>query len=263
MSGSYRFSGMRIPAGLLFALLSTQIALPETGLSVLQKPGIAPESNPVRADIDAVLTTLNSVVIKEKISRFTGVGDAARKLDSFETEVSIADGTEQYYAVRGHHRTYHHVSEIGGLWSFGEIVTMLRTTREIIDSPTTTGDHPEGETAVEGVSDSEETSTQTLIRFQSASAAHKWFVTAHGRVYWLDFEGTIRISRKTGKLERLTWTSCSGPPETGIASILWDVNFGPATIADGGMPPKPPRVLFPVRRCFQDHASAPPSHVIP
>jgi len=179
------------------------------------------DADSVRTSIEKVLSTLTTVALQEKISRFAEVGGTARKLDSFEAEVSVAEGTEQYAAVQGHHRTYHHVSEIGGLWSFGEIVTMLRTTRDIMDSSGADRSLPEGE----------EASDQTIIRFKGPSADHQWFVTVHGRVYWLDFEGCIRISRRTGAIESLTWTSGSGPSATGIASIFWNVNFHAAAIA--------------------------------
>jgi len=195
-----------------------QAALLETDAIVVpEKVDRASDSSLVRANIAGVLATLSSIAMKEKISRFAGASGASRKLDSFEAEVSIADGVEQYTSVRGHHRIFHHVSEIGGLWSFGEIVTMLRTTRDIIDSSATRGE--------------EDADAHPTIRFQGTSADHLWFVTVKGRIYWLDFEGTIRISRGTGEIERLTWACDSGPPETGIASIVWDVNFRADSIA--------------------------------
>jgi hypothetical protein len=196
-------------ATLVLQLLAAQTALP--GASRI-------EANTIGANIDDVLATLANVALKEKISRFASAGGADRKLDSFETEVSIVDGAEQYDGVRGHHRTYRHVSEIGGLWSFGEIVTMLRTTRDILDA-----------SAVQTREDSPDC---TVIRFRGASADQKWFVTARGRIYWLDFDGAIRISNRTGEIERLTWNSAAGPPGSGIASVLWDVNFGVANVAD-------------------------------
>ena len=198
------------------SLPPTQIAPPPDALHAGGSES-ADDEGSVRTNIEKVLATLATVALQEKISRFAGVGGTTRKLDSFEAEVSVAEGTEQYADVQGHHRTYHHVSEIGGLWSFGEIVTMLRTTRDLIDS---TG-------ADQNLPDGEEASDQTIIRFNSPSADHRWFVTVKGRIYWLDFEGCIRISRKTGAIERLTWTSGSGPPASGISSILWNVNFPP------------------------------------
>jgi hypothetical protein len=180
--------------------------------------------------IDSVLATLANVALREKISRFAGVGGATRRLDSFKADVSIVDGVEQYTGVKGMHQTYHHVSEIRGLWSFGEVVTMLRTTRDIIDSTAAN----QIATRIASRNDTpgeEDASAQTVVQFQSPAANHQWFVTVDGRVYWLAFDGKIRISKRTGEIERLTWTSGSGLAETGIADILWDVNFRAATIA--------------------------------
>jgi hypothetical protein len=230
VSGSYSFPVPSIAAGLFVALFTTQTALPEIAPGTDQKDRTS-ESNSVRANIDVVLATLSGIAMKEKISRFAGVAGVARKLDSFEAQVSLTDGVEEYTGVRGHHRTFHHVSEIGGLWSFGEIVTMLRTTRDIIDSSVTNKDHRAGDILAGNASDREEASDPRIIWFQGASADHKWFVTAHGRIHWLDFEGSIRISRRTGEIERLTWASTSGLAGTDIAGILWEVNFNSANVA--------------------------------
>jgi hypothetical protein len=102
---------------------------------------------------------------------------------------------------------------------------MLRTTREIIGSSVISRGVPN--MSRQG---GEEGSTE--IRFHGASASHQWFVTVAGRIYWLDFEGAMRTSARTGELERLTWRSVSGFPGSGLASILWDVIFGTAAIAD-------------------------------
>jgi hypothetical protein len=206
-----------IVPGLLFNFVAIQTACPETALRAPHEENLqAEDPSAIGAKIDGVLAALASVAMKENISRFAGDGAAARKLDAFETEVSIAGGVEQYANVKGNHRTYHHVSEIGGLWSFGEVVTMLRTTRDIIDS-----------SALYEISPLDE----TVIQFQSPAADHRWFVTVGGRIYWLEFQGAIEISRNTGEIERLTWTSGYGPSGTNVASILWEVNFSVVTIA--------------------------------
>jgi hypothetical protein len=155
--------------------------------------------------------------MQEKISRYASTGGVTRTLDSFDADVSIADGVEQYTDVKGPHRSYRHVTEISGLWSFGEIVTMLRTTRDIIESSATNRieDDPVG----------------TVIRFQTPASNHQWFVMNGGRIYWLAFEGAIRISGRTGEIERVTWTSRSGLSGTGIASILWEVSFATVNVA--------------------------------
>lgn len=199
-----------IPAVALLFLTANEAALPET----LSRSGAA------QADIDRLIHALVNIDLKEEIARFAGAGDSGHQLDTFEAEVSIADGVEQYSGVRGHNRTYRHINDIGGLWSRGEIVTMLESTRGIIG----------GATRPEAIA-WQVTPDRTIIRFRSASDGHLWFIAAAGKVFWLDFEGSIRISEQTGEVESLTWSTDAGPPGSGVASILWEVNFHAATVA--------------------------------
>lgn len=222
-------------------LLLPETLIPETGNNIpQQKPRVAGDPESVQAKIDGIVSTLTSISVRENISRFAGVHGATRKLDSFETEVSIADGTEQYSEVRGKRRTYRHISEIGGLWSFGEIVTMLRTTRELIGSANR---NPLGE----GSLGEAEPAEQLTIGFHCEAAQHQWFVTMDGRILWLGFTGVVRVSTLTGDIERLTWISAGGPEQSGIKSILWDVNFQTATVA-GGLFRMPSDSIFQVIR---------------
>ncbi len=209
---------------LALSLATVQTALPES--LALPARGLRENVDPscVRGHIDNVVAALASLSMKENIERFTGTGAAARKLDSFEAEVSVDDGVEHYTGVRGKHRTYQHVNEIGGLWSFGEIVTMLRTTRDIIDSSDWDQQSP-GADGEEGAAD------QVVITFRSPAASRRWFVIAEGRTYWIAFEGAVRMSRKTGEVERLTWSAGFLPSGSGLASVFWDVNFRPVSIA--------------------------------
>ncbi len=132
-----------ILAALVFQLPVPQPVLSGASLNVREQEVYRPlDVNPtgvsrIGDNINEALAALTNIALNEKISRFASVGGADRKLDSFEAEVSIVDGVERYSSVRGRGRTYNHVSEIRGLWSFGEIVTMLRTTRDILDATVT------------------------------------------------------------------------------------------------------------------------------
>lgn len=171
----------------------------------------------LEANLDRVLAGLSNIAMKEEISRFAGAGNAARNIDTFEAEVSIADGAEQYTNVRGHNRTYHHVSEINGLWTFGELVTMLHITREIVGNP--------------GAITLQRTADRTVIRFRAGAADCLWYLSVAGRIVWLDLEGALRIDAETGEIESLTWSSEAGPAGSGIASVFWEVNFREASVA--------------------------------
>lgn len=212
----------------LFALWLLSLAAARNALP--QIPG---------AGIDQVVADLTNIAMKEEISRYAGAPGAGRKLDTFETEVSIADGVEQYSAVRGPHRAYRHVSEIHGLWTFGELVTMLHTTKGLIDNPGAM---------------SEQTSDCTIIRFHGAARDRLWFLSVASRIYWFDFDGAIRLSSRTGEIESLTWTSGTGPPGSGIASIFWQVNFSASSVA-GDLHTMPSDSVFRVVRTGRSRAA--------
>lgn len=190
--------------------------------------------------IDRVVADLTNIAMKEEISRYAGFPGSDRKLDTFQTEVSIADGVEQYTAVRGPHRTYRHISEIHGLWTFGELVTMLHTTKGLIDNPAATSH--------------QQTSDCTIIRFHGAARDRLWFLSVAGSVYWFDFDGAIRLSSQTGQIESLTWTSGAGPPGSGIASVFWQVNFSASSVA-GDLRTMPSDSLFRVVRTGHKRAA--------
>ena len=183
--------------------------------------------------MDRVLASLSNIAMKEEITRFIGAGSAAHKIDTFQAEVSIAEGAEQYDNVRDHNRTYHHVSEINGLWTFGELVTMLHITRDILSNPD----------AVTW----QRTPDRTVIRFRATAGDCLWYLSVAGRIVWLDFEGVLRIGAATGEIESLTWTSSAGPAASGIASVFWEVNFREGNVA-GDINTVPSDSLFRVVR---------------
>lgn len=198
-----------IPATVLLVFAASHTAFAQT----FATPGDADTG------IDRLVRSLVNIDLKEEIARFAGAGDSGRQLDTFEAEISIADGVEQYSGVRGHNRAYRHISDIGGLWSCGEIVTMLENTRHIIEGP----GPPEAITL-------QQTRDRKIVRFRGASEDRLWFIAAAGRIFWLDFDGAIRISATSGEIESLTWSTGAVPPGSGVSSILWEVNFRAVTV---------------------------------
>lgn len=207
-------------------------------ITLIAAPGARPQTP--AAGIGRVVADLTNIAMKEEVSRFVGTPGSARRLDTFEAEVSIADGVEQYGTVRGLHRTYRHISEIHGLWTFGELVTMLQTTRELIDNSTVTTE--------------QKTSDGTVIRFHGAASDRLWFLSVAGRIFWFDFDGTIRLSSQTGEIESLSWTSGAGPPGSGIAGIFWQVNFSESPVA-GDLHTMPSDSVFRVVRTGPSRAA--------
>jgi hypothetical protein len=169
----------------------------------------------VEANIGRMLGVLSNVALRAKIARFTGAGKG-HQVDILEADISIADGVEQYSEVRGNNRIYRQISEVGGLLAFGEVVTMLHTTGEMIDSPDTTWQKvPDGD----------------VIRFHGAPADRRWFIASEGRVFWLGFDGAVRISSETGQIESLIWTTSGRAGPGGVDSIVWEVHFHAVPVA--------------------------------
>jgi len=135
--------------------------------------------------------------------------------------VEIIGGAELYSGVERNGRRYEHISQIEGIWSFGELATLLRATRDSLNDcslKTRAGAAEDG-------------SPFDLVTFHSPAGNRRWFATIRSRLYWLDFEGEIRTSALTGEMLSVRWTSAVLPPLTGIDRIVWSVEFLPVEIA--------------------------------
>jgi len=162
------------------------------------------------ASLDGKIATLTNLILHERISRYSQVGHRICKLDTFDTIVNVADGTEQYSQVRKDDKVYSHVSQIEGVWSFGETVTMLRTTRDALHDPVPVSNE---------------------MSYRYLAADRRWFVIFDSKTFWLDFDASVRICPGSRDVERIVWTSGPLPHETGIARITWTVEFQSVEIA--------------------------------
>lgn len=178
-------------------------------------------------NLDEKIATLDNLVLSEQISRYSQIDGRIHRVDSFDTLVNIADGVEQYSEVRRNNRRFSHVSQIDGVWSFGEIVTMLRTTRDALNA----GIPQPGAIGRIGQDASGAEEPEFELRYRYVGSSRRWFVTVGSKTYWLDFDGSVRIASRTGDVRRIAWTSSPLPPETGIARITWTVDFQSVEIA--------------------------------
>ena len=174
--------------------------------------------------LDEKIATLNNLVLQEQISRFSQIGNRISQVDSFEALVDIADGTERYTDVRrndkNNDKNYSRVDQIDGVWSYGETVTMLRTTRDALNDRILQS----GATEFSGDPEFE-------VGYRYAAGNHRWFLTVGPKIYWLDFEASVRFAAQTGDLRRIAWTSSPLPPETGVGRVTWTVDFQSVEIA--------------------------------
>jgi hypothetical protein len=183
--------------------------------------GRAEDLSKLRAELDLKIQELAAVVVREDIFRYSEAGRSVRKVDDFNAVVEIADGAELYSGVERNGRKYEHISQIEGIWSFGELVTLLRATRDSLNDcfPKT------------GAGVAENGSPFDLVTFHSPAGNRRWFAMIGSRVYWLEFEAEIRTSVLTGEILSLRWSSAVLPPLTGIERIVWSVEFLPVEIA--------------------------------
>jgi hypothetical protein len=174
---------------LAFAMAALALALP-----------VGAELSPLGTRIDAQIAAMTNLVLRERVSRYFQAGKKVCRRDTFETVVNVFDGVEHYSEVKGREK---------GIWSFGEAVTMLRTTREQI------GDSRPGD----------------VFRYRCAASDRRWFASVGSTTYWLDFEASVGIAPATGDIRSIAWTSSSLPPETGIARITWTLDFQSVDVA--------------------------------
>jgi hypothetical protein len=176
----------------------------------------------LQAALDEKIALLSSVVIHEKILRYSQARNSVRQLDTLDTDVEVIDGVERYTDVRRNSVALAHTGEIRGAWSFGEVVTLLRGARDalnqqVLDTRSTVAEN--GNSVVR-------------MAFYYPADSHRWFVSVDSRVYWLDFAGKIWISPRTGDILRISWESTAAPPPAaGVASVLWTVDFHSADVA--------------------------------
>jgi hypothetical protein len=168
-------------------------------LLAIALPGGA-EVNPLGRRLDEQIATMATLVLRERVSRYSQSGKRICRRDSFKTVVDIFDGVEHYSDVKGRER---------GVWSFGEAVTMLRTTRDQLGAATP-GD---------------------AFRYRCAASDRRWFATVGTTTYWLDFEASVAIAPRTGDIQSIAWTSSSLPPETGIDRLTWTIDFQSVDVA--------------------------------
>lgn len=184
--------------------------LPAMALALLSLAPLSGANGPAETALDERIASLSNLVLRQQISRFTQSGNKVRKLESYDSIVNVAEASPEYSDERRRYTDVARARKIDGLWSFGETVTMLRTTRDALAGRAL---------------DSRE------IRFHCPASDRRWFVMVGPVTYWLDFEGALRVSPETGEIERIVWTADSLPPEAGVARIEWAVEFRTVAIA--------------------------------
>jgi len=181
-----------------------------------------PATAPTLAELDRRIDAVPNITCHETAARHSQHG-AQIKSDSFDADVSIAEGHEVYSAIYRNGKNYDRISAIPGAWAEGELSSMLRVTRQGImhhraDMATRVG--PGG---VE----------EFGVTFRVMADEDAWTLTVNSQIYPVTFDGTAWFSSSTGDIAEIDWRSLnlSVPSSTGIAQIEWTTLFGDTQVS--------------------------------
>ena len=174
----------------------------------------------LQRNIDDQIKALQVVVVHEDVERYSRSRGVQRRIDSLDAVAEVIDGVETYADVKQNGQQVPHATQITGTWSFGELPAFLQASREALGKAATNNFCP--------VADGDGLLSSASFHFNADS--QRWFVTVDSKLYWLDFSGEIRISPATGQVASIRWTSGEPPAATGIAKIVWTVDFKPAEV---------------------------------
>jgi hypothetical protein len=191
--------------GVLLALLSFPAS------SVFCQPALTIDD--LQNNIDRQISELRNIVMHEEIIRYSSVNGKTRKIDEFDAEVEMDGSGERSEFLARNGRPYTKPARIPGAWSFGDFSSLLCISREAL-------------TTVSAATDS----AAVMGAFHYPASSKRWFVAVDGRVYWLDFNGEITLSARTGDALRIAWTSAPPASDSGIVRIQRTVVFVSADV---------------------------------
>jgi hypothetical protein len=145
--------------------------------------------------LDEKIAVLDNVVLTETISRYSRVGSCIRKIDR--------------------RRALPRNGQTDGTLCFGDVATLLRTTREALS---------------ENSLFARTSGPEMVTTWHNPAQFRRWYVIVDSKTLWLEFEGKIRVSA-SGDLAGISWTSLNIPSETGISQITWNMDFHSVAIA--------------------------------
>jgi hypothetical protein len=165
----------------------------------------------------ALYDSLGSFVCQERIDRYTkrGHGIRAGHRDTITATLSVQDGTEQYSNLRRKGRQLRKFSELGGAWSEGEFVTMLKHTEQVLATQSVT---LEGEEEVQG-------KAAAVYDFFTPAADSQCILWIDGQQYIVPLLTRVWIAEDSSEILRISRTSTQLPEALGIAQVRWNVSL--------------------------------------
>ena len=169
----------------------------------------------------ALYHSLVSFVCQERIDRYTGPTNAnhERHRDTITLTLSVQDGTEQYSNLRRKGRLLGDFFKLGGAWSQGEFISMLRYTEEALASQGLT---LKGEEEIQGKT--------TLVYDFLPAAESKHFLRVDGQQYIVPFVTRVWIDEDSSQILRIAETSTELPTGLGIAQVRWKVSLNQVSV---------------------------------
>lgn len=187
-----------------------------------------------RFDLDYKLSALSDVVFHERIERTVKAGGLEHGVDEVVADVEVVSGVERYSNIRRKGKAVRDMHSIPGAWSAGELSSILKLTRNWLDDS-----H-----ASEVSTDEIDGVTVDVLESDVPAEQHAWMVTVDMRILWLPVHAQVYVSRRTGEVVRLEWTS--GKPEhTGIDHLAMTVDYRESEVS-GRRLPLPVRSVYSV-----------------
>ena len=171
---------------------------------------------PFRDELDRRLDAATNLVCHQTIQRYSAAGSQVHQ-DTVDANLRIIDNREVYTDIRDNGKTYKNLVDIPGAWASGDMVTMLRVTKEAFKSGKVTLLTRVG---VDG--------TRELgVRFNRDESAAVWSVFVSSAPYPMAFEGTAWFAVHNGVLRQIDWrtTGLIGPSRLNIEGVAWQVTF--------------------------------------
>lgn len=173
--------------------------------------------NKAQVENEKLFESLQSFVCDETIVRSHASLDlsSVRRIDTLTAKVSFENGTERYTDVRSNNRARASISHLNGAWSEGEFGTLLRQTRELLNSQQVT------------VLDSVMISGAPTLRFQFdvSESETPWTLIVEGHSYRIPFRTVVSIDKASGQILEVHRRSMSIPAETRISELQWSVRL--------------------------------------
>jgi hypothetical protein len=179
------------------------------------------QAQQIETALDERLTALSNVICHEEIARYAKRGKTTSQLDTLNINVEVMNGIEKYSRIQRRQKMYEDMQKVPGTWSVGEMATLLSSTRDAIAL---------GDTHVTQ-DDLADYGRSLLTKFTYPAISQRWFLKANSQVHWLPFEGKVWTSPETGEIRRVSWLADDLPANSGVAQVLWTVDFSPVDLS--------------------------------